>query len=77
MLLFRYMEGFAPLPAYLPVKVSLVIASKAIRFDGVVLKTTDSITDVRSILASRLVEFGNPLVSIPASSYFILKRYMS
>jgi len=69
----KYLQEIMPAPSFLPVSVSLSIPSKNIVFKKIVLKTTDSGTDLKVLIEKQMKEKGNPIVSFSPSNIFVIK----
>jgi len=73
----KHMIEFAPSPALLPVPVSIIIPSKDIRFNKIILNSNDTVKDLREVLKERLASIGNPLAGYSPSNIFVLIRRTS
>jgi hypothetical protein len=62
-----------PSPSFLPVTVTLSVPSKTISFKKFIIKPTDSITEVKLFLETKMKETGNPILQFTPDNYFVIQ----
>eukprot|EP01087_Luapelamoeba_hula_P005044 TRINITY_DN15127_c0_g1_i2.p1 TRINITY_DN15127_c0_g1~~TRINITY_DN15127_c0_g1_i2.p1 ORF type:complete len:428 (+),score=72.09 TRINITY_DN15127_c0_g1_i2:58-1284(+) len=58
----QFLKENMPVPAFLPIKLTVILDAQGIRLDNITLKPADTLTDLRRIVAGRLAERGDPLM---------------
>lgn len=69
-----YLIQIAPSPDNLPVTISLVIASRGIRFNNVIFKANNTLGDIREELERRMKEKGDAITAWAPNCSLMLKR---
>lgn len=73
----RYLDTLVPAPAKLPVLVTVVVPSKGLTFERVLLQPMDTPKELRHWLSERLAQRGDPVTAYAAANVFALYRSAS
>lgn len=68
------MKEALPAPSFVPTTVTIIVPAKGVTLKGIRVKSTDSANDLKVVLEKKLKDAGHPVVSLPESHTFTLRR---
>jgi len=58
----KYLANVMPVPSFLPISINIAVQSKNIIFRKIVVKPTDNLVDLKTMIEKKFEESGNPIV---------------